>query len=586
MQQTYQDRLNLDATQKRWLDAFGSLYGQLQRKLYAHAAKGEKLSDLKSAFSFTHGISARQFNAMRIELEGKIAGTVELLKVRKKDLSNSIKKTTNTISKIDKSIKEQEKLRDNEKAAIAKNKKPKVRVFDLAYMDKLIKRKFNQNLRLTIHKNKLKDVDARLKAPVPGICFGSRKLFKQQFHLELTEFMQHGETHDVAFKKWRAAWLASRSSQFFLVGSKDETAGNQSCKARVTHAAPSPLPVEKPTLTLTVKMPQALVAKGAPDFLVIEKVHFNYGQDQVLKAIENGIALSYRFHRDDHTTSGWRVFVSTDTADANQISLSIDLGVIGVDFNADHLAWAHTDRFGNASNKPDRFGRIDLLLKGKSTEQREAILSEALDKIFAIAKKFSCPVGIEDLDFAVKKKELSKLGVKHARMLSGLAYAKYQSLARGKASRLGIELIFVDPAYTSVAGSVKYAVRLGRTVHQAAAGVIARRAQGFKEKRPKRCADRSTTYRAPLMGNTAVLTLPAESGQCTRASWATIRKSLTQHCAEQVRVRKDASRQLKFKSELPVNTHPLDETTVLSREPGESLARRPTDQPNLPDLPF
>ena len=164
MQQTYQDRLILDATQTRWLDTFGGLYGQLQRKLYSHAAKGENLSDLKSAFSATHGISARQFNAMRMELEGKIAGTVELLKVRKKDLSNSIKKTISKIAAIEKSIKGQEKLRDNEKAAIAKSKKPKAWVFDLTYMDKLIKRKFNQNLRLTVQKNKFKDVDARLKA--------------------------------------------------------------------------------------------------------------------------------------------------------------------------------------------------------------------------------------------------------------------------------------------------------------------------------------------------------------------------------------------------------------------------------------
>jgi len=539
---------------------------------------------------------------MRMELEGKIAGTVELLKTRKQDLARNIKKTITTIAKLEKSIKGQEKLLDNEKAAIAKSKKPKARVFDLAYLDKLNKRKFNQNLRLTVQNNKFKDLTRRLKASVPGICFGSRKLFKQQFHLELTEFIQHGETQKVAFKKWRASWLASRSHQFFLIGSKDETAGNQSCKARVIHAAPTPLSVERPTLTLTVKMPQALVAKGAPAFLVIENVHFNYGQKQVLQAINNGTALSYRFHRDDHSTSGWRVFVSTDTMDAEQISLSSNLGVIGVDFNADHLAWAHADRFGNASNKPDRFGRIELPLKGKSTEQREAILSEALDKIFAIAKKFSCPVGMEDLDFAAKKKELLKLGVRHARMLSALAYAKYQSLARGKASRLGIELIFVDPAYTSVAGSVKYAARLGRTVHQSAAGVIARRAQGFKEKRPKRCADGSTTYRAPLMGHMAVLTLPAESGQCTRVSWANIRKSLTRHCAEQVRDRreerwkhrsdaypkgcKDASRQLGLKNKLPVNTHPLDEATALFREPGESLARRRTNNPDLPDLPF
>lgn len=584
MQQTYQDRLTLDPTQSRWLDAFGDLYGKLQRVIYAHAAKGENISNLKSSFCAQHNISARQFNAMRMELEGKISSTVELLKTRKQDLARNIKKTSLAIAKLDKSIKGQEKLRENEKAAIAKSRMPKARVFDLAYLGKLIKRRFNQRLRLTVQKNKFKDVDQRLKAPVPGICFGSRKLFKQQFHLELTEFMKHGESQDEAFKKWRAAWLSSRSHQFFLIGSKDETAGNQSCKAKVVHAAPSPQPVVPSSLTLSIKMPQALVLKGAPAFLVVENIHFNCGQRQVLEALENGIALTYRFHRDDHSATGWRVFVSTDTVDAEQSSLSSDLGVIGVDFNADHLAWAHTDRFGNASNKDGHFGRVDLPFKGKTTEQRDAILSEALDRIFEMAKQFSCPVGLEDLDFAAKKRELSKLGVRHARMLSGLAYAKYKSLTMGKASRHGIELMFVDPAYTSVAGSVKYAVRLGRTVHQAAAGVIARRAQGYSEKLPKSDPSGACTFRAPLMARMAVLTLPAESSKRTHVSWAVIRRSLSRHCAEQVRLRKGSS---KGRSKRAINesSHLLDEEQSLSREPVELLDRRAI-LPEFTDVPL
>ena len=106
-------------------------------------------------------------------------------------------------------------------------------------------------------------------------------------------------------------------------------------------------------------------------------------------------------------------------------------------------------------------------------------MSDALDKVINIANKFNCPVAIEDLDFSKKKSELANMGVKKARMLSGLAYSKYKQLAEAKVSRKGVELIMIDPAYTSVAGSVKYAVRLGITVHQAAAGVIARRAQGY-----------------------------------------------------------------------------------------------------------
>jgi len=42
------------------------------------------------------------------------------------------------------------------------------------------------------------------------------------------------------------------------------------------------------------------------------------------------------------------------------------------------------------------------------------------------------------------------MGVKKARMSSGLAYSQYKQLAEAKASRKWIELKIVDPAYTSV----------------------------------------------------------------------------------------------------------------------------------------
>ena len=123
MQQTYQDRLSLDPAQQRWLSAFGDLYGTLQRKLYVRIAKGESTAVIKPAFCAEHGLSARQYNAIRMELDGKISGTIELLKVRKKDIAQSIKTTTRDIAKLDQQIIGQNKLRDNEVKAIAKSKK-------------------------------------------------------------------------------------------------------------------------------------------------------------------------------------------------------------------------------------------------------------------------------------------------------------------------------------------------------------------------------------------------------------------------------------------------------------------------------
>lgn len=55
------------------------------------------------------------------------------------------------------------------------------------------------------------------------LCFGSRKLFHAQHHLEANGYRSHDE--------WKAHWEAKRFLQFFVLGSADETAGCQGCQA-------------------------------------------------------------------------------------------------------------------------------------------------------------------------------------------------------------------------------------------------------------------------------------------------------------------------------------------------------------------
>jgi hypothetical protein len=73
----------------------------------------------------------------------------------------------------------------------------------------------------------------------------------------------------------------------------------------------------------------------------------------------------------------------------------------------------------------------------------------------------------------------------YARMLSAFAYAAVQQLIQARASDAGIEVRFVDPAFTSVIGRHKFAARYGLSGHQSAACVIARQADRFSE-RPNR----------------------------------------------------------------------------------------------------
>ena len=68
-------------------------------------------------------------------------------------------------------------------------------------------------------------------------------------------------------------------------------------------------------------------------------------------------------------------------------------------------------------------------------------------------------------------------------MLSSFAYSRIQETIRARCYDQGIEVIAVNPAYTSRIGEAKYQERYGLTVHQSAAMVIARRGMNLCERR-------------------------------------------------------------------------------------------------------
>src|SRR5215216_1293984 len=69
---TYQTRLVQEKEQEEILGAYAGLLSKVERSLYAEGAKGKSLSSCKNSFLKKFGITARQFNACRVSLEGKI----------------------------------------------------------------------------------------------------------------------------------------------------------------------------------------------------------------------------------------------------------------------------------------------------------------------------------------------------------------------------------------------------------------------------------------------------------------------------------------------------------------------------------
>ena len=439
------DRADGDAA----LSAYAALYGKVQRKLFAAVAAGESAVSQKSAYIEKHGIPARLFNAVRITLDGKVSA-----------------------------VRESQRLRlDSLRRRIARAEKQVVKAEQLCRWRQV----HGKRRRLANLKFRLSGLEADLAAGRVRLCFGSKKLWRKQYDLKANGYGSH--------EAWLEEWRDVRSNEFFVLGSRDETAGCQLCVASVN---------DDGTLTLRLRMPDGLAGLHGK-YLVVPSVRFASGHDVVLAALGSnteyavyrrehgekaarvaalGQAISYRFKRD---AKGWRVFATTELP---EVAVTTDRrrGAIGVDLNADHLAVAETDASGNYLNS----WRVPLVTYGKRHHQGEALIGDAVASVVEYARGVGKPLVVEKLDFRQKKAVLEGESRKYSRMLSGFSYGKIKAYFLSRGYREGVEIIEVNPAYSSVVGRVKFMERYGLTVHQAAALVLARRLLGCSERIPSR----------------------------------------------------------------------------------------------------
>ena len=439
------DRLEGDAA----LAAYAELYGRAQRKLFADIAAGRSPGSLKGVYLERYGIPARMFNGIRVSLDGKVA-----------------------------SVREQQKLRvDGLTRRIARAERQIVRAEEHGRRDYVHQKK----RRLGNLRGRLAALESDIAGDKVRLCFGSRRLWRKQHHLEANGYASHEE--------WLTDWEDARNGEFFVLGSRDETGGCQLCVAAIA---------DDGTLTLRLRMPDCL-AEQHGKYLVIEGVRFAYGNEQVLAALgsnadyarfrrehgekaaratELGQAVSYRFKRDE---KGWRVFATTELPDV-EVTTNRRLGVIGIDLNADHLAVAETDSSGNFINA----WRVPLVTYGKNTHQAEALIGNAVATVVQYAKEAGKPIVIEKLDFRQKKAVLEGESPRYSRMLSSFSYGKIKAYFLSRGYRRGVEVNQVNPAHSSAIGRVKFMERYRLSVHQAAALVLARRLLGCSERIPRR----------------------------------------------------------------------------------------------------
>jgi len=461
------------------LSAYAALFGRVERKLYASlCADKMTANERKSHFVSKHQISGRQYNAILRTLTGKLDSKRELNKLYQSEKKERIEAVSGTISRL------QSQAEMLSKTGGVPSEIQKIRF--------KAHQKSRYRARLTEQLGKI----ANNAGKIPSMCFGSKKLFDKQFFLKENNLKNHAE--------WLEEWRSARSSQFMVLGSKDETCGNQGAQLYVDNDG---------NFRLSLRLPDALGGGRAE----LSGFDFSYGKSNILAACaENerrraanvkeltrsspwvpdrktgelrpqtknevlanyGQPLTMRFMRHKF---GWTLAVTVEEPAPEEASGSYENGCLGVDVNADHLAVCVVTPDGNkryVENVP-----CPASARGLTTGQRMAMIGDAVKRIIEIGKTYGVGVGIEKLDFSRKKQALKETENKrHRTMLSAFAYNMVLSLIERRCYREGLPCKAVNPAMTSIIGMFKYH-STQNTTHQAAAQVIARRTLGLKHDR-------------------------------------------------------------------------------------------------------
>ena len=461
------------------LSAYAALFGRVERKLYASLC-ADKMSanERKSHFISKYQISGRQYNAILRTLTGKLDSKRELDKLYQSEKKERIEAVSSTISRL------QSQAEMLSKTGGAPSKIQKIRF------------KAHQKSRYRAKLTEQLEKIAGNTGKIPVMCFGSKKLFDKQFFLKENNLKNHVE--------WLEEWQNARSSQFMVLGSKDETCGNLGAQLYVDNDG---------NLRLSLRLPDALGGGRAE----LSGFDFSYGKSAVLAACaENerrraanvkelmrsspwvsdrktgelrpqtknevlanyGQPLTMRFMRHKF---GWTLAVTVEEAAPEMATGSYENGCLGVDVNADHLAVCVVTPDGNKKHVEDI--PCPASAKGLTSGQRMAMIGDAVKRVVEVARQHNVGVGIEKLDFSRKKQALKETANKHHRtMLSAFAYNMVLSLIERRCYREGLPCKAVNPAMTSIIGMFKYH-STKNTTHQAAAQVIARRTLGLKHDR-------------------------------------------------------------------------------------------------------
>ncbi len=298
------------------------------------------------------------------------------------------------------------------------------------------------------------------------ICFGSRQLFNAQYHLEENGYNSHAQ--------WLTDWRKKRSGRFYCVG-KSQVGGGTMMKIFPLN--------DDGEYRLNIRIPRCLRASLGEylnlEFSVADR-DYRTRRGDLNYALEKQKPITTQVFRREHKNDTWYVHLTTYVSDIPTIHTKKN-GCIGIDFNSYHISIAHVKCDGNISHVQE----IPFHWKGLTTGQRQARMRDIVAEIVTLAESLNCAIAIESLDFSRKKASMSEESNLYNQMLSNLSTGLFRTSLESRCKRFGVELIKVNPAFTSVIGMIKFMSKYGLNSGTSAAMAIARRAMKLNEKIPK-----------------------------------------------------------------------------------------------------
>ncbi len=460
---TTQTKLNSeDKNSINFLEAMAAKFGTVERSAFNAINKGRVIDKaFENELQQKNGLSSQDVRNIITKAEANYKSQKELVNLYIEQIKNSIFSIKSAIKKLEDKIN---LLREQG------NKKP----------DKL---KFIPSLEFKIHHKKRKlarknarlaELEATKKSGNFSVTFGSKKLFLAQFNLHENGYRNH--------EGWLKDWQAARSNHIFYVGPNRFGSGNLLC--RLTEAG-----------ELKITVPPKLKEEFGTH-ITFTGVAFRYGQEYINAALtpkrfENTNKktgeLTYRTgtiapltHLIIKKGEQWYLHTTVELPEVPYQSHRIN-GILGIDLNSNSVDWSVCDAQGNLKDK----GNIKLNIQDKSTNATKDAIGKVCVLVVRIAENYGVPISIEKLDFAKKKASLGDSSSRYARMLSNFAYSTFAQMLLARCLKRGIELIKVEPAYSSVQGLTKFMAMYGMNSGSAAALVLARRALRKSERLPR-----------------------------------------------------------------------------------------------------